>query len=293
VTERKERLVEILDSWVRKHSTPEGWAWFESTKDQLLTKSVTPQRQLFMAMGQIYRKLGKNDLKLSESDTKEAEAIRPYWQPTGWTVDQAARLSLLILTTPNQEFSDRLETLSRSADISELLAYYRGLPLFPDQEQYLFRATEGLRSNIKSVFEAVAHYNPYPGEQFDENAWNQMVLKAIFIGSPLWPISHFDKRNNINLAKMLCHYAHERWAASRTISPELWRAVGPFIHEVDSGKSDFLRVAEHGTDNEKMAALLSLQKNQNPIAVDLRNIFESQLPNTETSKTCWHDLTEI
>ena len=45
-----------------------------------------------------------------------------------------------------------------------------------------------MRSAVKPVFEAIAHRNPYPAEMFEEGAWNQMVLKALFIGSSLAPI---------------------------------------------------------------------------------------------------------
>ena len=51
------------------------------------------------------------------------------------------------------------------ADIGELVAFYRGLPLYPDQPRYALRAAEGVRSNMRVVFEAVAHRNPYPAEQ--------------------------------------------------------------------------------------------------------------------------------
>ena len=81
---------------------------------------------------------------------------------------------------------------------------------------------------MRVVFEAVAHRNPYPAEHFAEPAWNQLVLKALFVGSPLDPIVGLDARRNPTLARMLCDYAHERWAASRPVSPELWRCVGPF-----------------------------------------------------------------
>ncbi len=73
----------------------------------------------------------------------------------------------------------------------------------------------------------MAHRNPYPSERFAENRWNHMVLKAIFVGSPLHPIQGLDARANPPLARMLCDYAHERWAAGRPVSPELLRCVGP------------------------------------------------------------------
>ncbi len=45
---------------------------------------------------------------------------------------------------------------------------------------------------MRVVFEAVAHRNPYPAEQLPEAAWNQMVLKALFVGSRLAPIVGLD-----------------------------------------------------------------------------------------------------
>ena len=55
-----------------------------------------------------------------------------------------------------------------------------------------------------------------------------MVLKALFVGSALRPIQGLDARANPPLARMLSDYAHERWAAGRPVSPELWRCVGRF-----------------------------------------------------------------
>lgn len=272
VSVNREKIIELLEKWVKSNAHPEGWNWFARKRDSLLTEEKSSDRHMFMAMGQIFRKLGKKDLVLTEEDFASATNTRKGFTPKGWTIDQAARLALLLETTSEDQFSDRLETLCRSADISELLTYYRGLPLYPSQEKYIFRATEGLRSNIKSVFESVAHHNPYPSEQFDENAWNQMVLKAIFIGSRLDFIIGFDERANAKLAQMLCHYAHERWAASRVVTPELWRAVGPFAHEIDSGLSDLERVLSSEIEAEVEAACLALSQCPDNEANDILKI---------------------
>ena len=110
---------------------------------------------------------------------------------------------------------------------------------------------------MKPVFEAVAHRSPYPREIFDESAWNQMVLKALFIGSELAPIQGLDERANPDLAGVLLDYAHERWAAGRWVSPELWRCVGPFAH--GRALKDLERVAATGTTEERDAALQALR----------------------------------
>jgi hypothetical protein len=128
--------------------------------------------------------------------------------------------------------------------------------LYPDADSIEDQAAEGLRTNMRAVFEAVAHRNPYPREQFDTTRWNQMVLKALFIDSTLHPIQGLDERANPELAHVLCDYAHERWAAGRPVSPELWRCVGP--HATGDLVADLATALADGTDIERKAAALAL-----------------------------------
>jgi hypothetical protein len=144
------------------------------------------------------------------------------------------------------------------------------LPLYPDPPSHRLRAAEGVRSNMKAVFEAVAHRNPYPREELPEGAWNQMVLKALFVGSALHPIQGLDERSNPTLMRMLCDYAHERWAATRPVSPELWRGVGR--HADEAALADLKRVMGTGTTPERQAAALALADCPAPAA---RKLLES------------------
>jgi hypothetical protein len=94
-----------------------------------------------------------------------------------------------------------------------------------------------------------------------------MVLKALFVGSRLDLVVGLDSRRNAALARMLCDYAHERWAASRVVSPELWRCVGPFASGGVLG--DFRRLLSRGTGVERQAAALALLESPDAAAREL------------------------
>ncbi len=245
----------LLQGWLRRQLLGEAADWLEGQAATL--NGAQTDRGFFLAISLVHRRVGKADLDLSAADIAEAETARPGWRPAGWSLDQAARVFLLLMAggAPAQ-FAERLEQLFVTADVGELIAFYRGLPLYPDQPRYVERAAEGVRTNMRAVFEAVAHNNPYPVEQFSEHRWNQMVVKALFIGSSLHPIQGLERRWNPDLMRMLCDYAHERWAAGRPVSYELWRGVGP--HADGAAIADLARVLDIGGAIERQAAGLAL-----------------------------------
>jgi hypothetical protein len=264
MTSPKRTPQELLSSWVVARSSAAAADWFLGQIEQL--KSTPSDKDIYLALGYATRKLGKGDLELKAEERAAAAAARPYWDPSDWSVDQAARIVFVLAgqTRDSKAFKTRLETLFNTADVWELIAFYRGLPLYPNAAEHVARAREGTRSAMQPIFEAVAHRNPFPMEQFDENAWNHMVLKALFIGSKLAPILGLDERANPRLMRMLCDYAHERWAAQRPVSPELWRCVGP--HADAAALEDLGRVLATGAKLERHAAALALAAARNPEA---------------------------
>ncbi len=280
-----EALEALLARWVVERVPAEAAAWF---RDQLAAvRGASSDKPLYIALGYAPRRLGKADLALSPAELAEAARARPGFDPVDWSVDQAARIALVLASFDGDlaRFVERLETLFRTADIGETITFYRGLPLYPGQELLVARAREGARSGMRPVFEAVAHRNPYPFERFDENAWNQMVLKALFIGTTLDPIQGLDRRANPRLARMLCDYAHERWAAGRPVSPELWRCVGP--HADEAALADLARVLESGSGEERKAAALALSACPRPEARALLARFPELLGPVERGEIRW------
>lgn len=189
------------------------------------------QSEIYIFLGLAPRKLGKADLVLTDADLAAADAAHKGWNPRGWSIDGAARVVALLNTSGNRPFSERFKDLRRTADVAEMIALYRGLPLYPEPAALDFEVGEALRSHIRAVFEAVAHHNPYPRDHFDEHRWNHMILKALFIDSTLSPIVGLTERANPELARILVDYAHERWAAGRPVTPELWIPVKPFSND--------------------------------------------------------------
>ena len=220
--------LELLRGWVARQAGDQA-AWFDEALVALGRSPV--ERDLHIVLGLAPRRLGKADLRLSQTDLADARGARPGWDPSGWSMDGAARVAALLAFRGQRPFADTFRDLRRTADAAELIALYRGLPLYPEPQALDFEAGEALRSNLRPVFEAVAHRNPFARDHFDQHRWNHMVLKALFVGSALAPVVGLDERANPELARILIDYARERWAAGRPVTPELWRPVRPFADE--------------------------------------------------------------
>ena len=278
---------DLLCFWLDRQLDGDAKAWFAAQADKL--GKAHADRDLYMAVSLVPRKIGKDDLDLTAEDLDAADAVRPGWDPSGWSTDQAARLALMLTSMADGEvFNRRLDQLCTTADVRELIVFFQGLPIYPEQTRYVDRAREGARTNMKAVFEAVAHRNPYAAENFALNAWNQMVLKAIFVGSALAPIKGLDERRNEELATTLVDYAHERWAASRAITPELWRMVAPYVDETLI--EDLKRPLASEVAAERHAAVLALRESGDATAVSLLEDHQDLLRDVEEGRISWETV---
>jgi hypothetical protein len=277
----------LLRQWLESRLQGQALQWLDQAIER--TRRSNRDADLYLAYSLVPRQTGKAALALSGDELQAATRARPGWQPAGWRVDEAARLLLLLVTGADDEvLARRIEQLCTTADMNELATLYRGLPLYPQPERYRLRAAEGIRTNMRAVFEAVVHRNPYPMEQLPQAAWNQMVLKALFVGSTLDPIVGLDQHANADLARMLCDYAHERWSAGRPVSPELWRCVGPFA--TGTMLADLGRVLDQGTDVEQAAAMLALSRSPDPQAALLMKTRPSLSGTVARGELSWQTL---
>lgn len=284
------RIRDLLQRWIADRASEEGVRWLTEKREEIAAGA--PSRVFYTSFSAVPRYLGKADLKLSASEQERANDVRTGWKPASWSVDQAGRI-LLALSLPHDDpdaYRAELDRVYEHADVGESVALCLALPLLPHPEQHRERAAEGVRSNMTAVLAAVALRNPYPAEQFDDPAWNQMVLKAAFEGLPFREIHGLDDRANPTLARMLVDYAHERWAADRPVSPELWRPVGPFAE--GTAVDDLARVLADGTPAKRMAAALALHDSPDERAEDLLSEHEDLRRRVAEGRLTWTDVAE-
>ncbi|MEJ0079157.1 MAG: EboA domain-containing protein [Alphaproteobacteria bacterium] len=279
----------LADEWIARAADAGGAEWFRSATNDIV--HAANDRTLGVAIGLAPRRLGKADLALTDDDRQRAAALRPGFDPSDWSIDQLARVAFMIASHDGNDvaFAARFDSFCSSAALNELIALCRGLPLYPGAALIEPRAREAVRSGMKPVFEAVAHNNPYPGEVFGEDAWNHMVVKALFIGSSLWPVQGLDARANPHLARMLVDLARERWAAGRPVSAELWRCVAPYADA--EGVAALTRVWQGGEGKDRLAIALALQ---HPAGASVDLPFREEVVQFKTrlaaEKIGWRDV---
>ena len=133
---------DLLVAWVVRQTSLEAIAWFNAKRADLAIDSSP--RAFASIFGSVVRRMGKGALALDASDLAAAEKARPRWRPNGLTGDQAARIVLLLDAARTAErFAERVKGLAASADLGELVAICKGLPLYPDPDTLVPVAAEG------------------------------------------------------------------------------------------------------------------------------------------------------
>jgi hypothetical protein len=171
--------------------------------DWLRTIDLDDKLSLLAAFSGAARRVGKAAVEVADRGT--------------WGIDELARGWILLHAYPRVTPDE----LWAHGDSRERHAVLKVLPLLPEPERFEALAVEACRSNVLTVFEAIACENPYPQRYFDELPWNQMVLKAAFNGVALARIVGLAQRQNPELARMAADFAAERRAAGRPVPDDL------------------------------------------------------------------------
>jgi len=175
------------------------------------------------------RRLGASPLTPNASE-RAALAALELPVPEGWPLSAVGRAALLLASSEQLDADERaalVERLFRTGDNDERAAILKTLSLLPEPQSFVELAIDACRSHVQSVFEAIACENAYPVRWFPELNFNQLVLKAFFVGVAVQRIDGLASRRSPELVRMALAYASERRAAGRSVPPDLELVTGP------------------------------------------------------------------
>ena len=188
---------------------------------------VTPDDKsaLLAAFTAASRRVGKVPLVLDDAETARLKAAGVDW-PLARRVDELWRIALLVAAATRPDVEALVRDCFRGGDTDERRAVLRSLPLLPDPQCFASLATDACPTSVRPIFEAVACENRFPARYLDPPAFDQMVLKALFLDVSLARIIGLDGRRTPELERMARDYAAERRAAGRPVSDDLAHLAG-------------------------------------------------------------------
>jgi hypothetical protein len=279
----------FIERKIAEAITEEQYRWY---MEQLEKVKSGVYRTIYFAFSKVSTVFGKRIPAVNEHDLLETVIIRKGWNPSSWTVSEYIRIKMLMELTflSAEEFLNLLKNIFGTADLDERVAILKGLALFPYQDRLVEIASEGVRSNSQLLFEAIALKNPFPSDYFNEAQWNQMVLKAAFINCPLGEIFGLERRANAALTDMAIDLVHERKAAGRDITPEIWRIIAPFLSAKYIKEVQAL-FEERDPIHQETAALVCFTSNTDEAIRMLREYRPDLHDKMLGNELSWQDIT--
>ncbi len=282
-----EKLTAILE----KSSSPDAMRWLKEVIES--QQKSFERRPFYYAFSGVSRHFDKRGgLEVSEEDLSELNKELSGFSIGNWDQFRLARVLLLLVLGGREKpvFLETVAALLNTADIREQTAIFSAFPLLPHPEELVETAVDGLRTNIVDIYDSIALNNPFPSQHFSDEAWKQMVLKSFFIERPLHRIYGIDYRANANLSESLSNLAHERWAAGRWVSPELWRSCANFL--TDEMVENITRVAGTDEPGQKEAAALVLAGDEEGKLDHIRDQVKTFLDDVADGRLTWDSLGE-
>lgn len=188
------------------------------------TGDLKPLNRVF---AQVPRYASKDLLGGEDKAIQEISVLIPGYELGDWTIETLCRVWLLqqLPAGDQDNYVKTVDTLFVGAELQELVALYKALPLLQYPTYWVGRCEDGIRSNMGNVLEAIMYHNPYPRQYLSEAAWNQMVLKAFFTDKDVLRIYGLQERLNPALQATLSDYVQERLAAGRSVNPEIYKLI--------------------------------------------------------------------
>jgi hypothetical protein len=218
-----ERLLDVVQARV----TPSGARWLT---EAVATAHAPLDRAGFAtAFALAARQIGRAVVDPAPAESARLSAAGVSWPIVSWGIDGLARSALLLRAAAGLapgELEVLVDECFRQGDTRERQAVLRTLPLLPDPDRFVPLGVEACRTSVEPVFEAIACENPFPAQHFSESSFNQMVLKAVFIGVAVRRILGLETRITAELRRMAADYASERRAAGRSVPDDVTYLLG-------------------------------------------------------------------
>ncbi len=265
----------------------ETFHWISVKLQTILSEESA--RDLYLAYTLMGTKIPKAE---PEKYTEADMVVTQYLQAHGATLLEIARIYLLRRALEEKPvfFAPKVAQLIQLADTSELITFLRYLVWLPQAGDFRQVAVEALRTNVATVFDAIALDNPYPSLHFNQQEWNQMYLKAAFMQRDLGKIRDVDSKANQALARIISDYAHERWAAGREVDPLFWR---PVTHYLEGVLLEDMKRLLHSPDiSENRAGALCCHRSGNAAALALLEEYPTLKKAVESGAFDWNTLNE-
>jgi len=274
-------IYEILE----KNANQDALDWLAEKTNKLETSKSA--RDLFMTYSLLASKFDKT--QTVKYGSEENDTIS-YFKSHAADLLQMSRIYLLtkVLEVNPEFYTQEVAKIIQVADTTELETFLRYLTMLPQSERFKYSAVEALRTNISIIFDAITLNNPYPALYFNDQQWNQMYLKAAFMDRDLGMIESVDERANADLTRIISDYAHERWAASRTIDPMFWRPVSKFMD--DTLLSDMERLLSSENPIENKAGALCCYFSEDDRALALLGKHKELKEQIASNKITWNTL---
>lgn len=207
-------LLSVIIDVAGQVAPPEEIGW-------LVQHRVFDESRFHAAFASAGRRLGRAAIGLAGA-ARLAEIGVPWPCTSG--ADECGRAALVVIAlgalAPERHLPF-VRDLIRHGELREQQAVLRVLAGLPEPARFVDLAIDACRSNVASVFEAIACDNAYPAAHCPDSALHQMVLKALFIGVPVRRIVGLRGRITPELQRMVAAFASERRAAGRPIPDDI------------------------------------------------------------------------
>ncbi len=228
VKNRVELLSQTMDNLLDKNEH----AWLNNARQQIKQFKGDLEgaaNNLCLYTGQTKRKLGtkllSGEIPSGFNQDSYGQCDKIYLDH--WTVSDAARVLLFSETVLSGLFStDTLfQVYYRYSDGGERESLLKGLPFIQLSSESTEFIIDVARTNSLSLFTALTYKNPWLVVNLPVAAFNQIVLKSLFLGININTLEGLRAARNSDLGRMTADYVQERIDADRDIPDSIWLTV--------------------------------------------------------------------